>query len=417
MKQSHSHIEVAMYRLFEITPVPIILSFPDGKIEYANPALINLLGYDEEQIYQDDIIITHHDDIAMNRKIRSNLQSDPHTPVQIEKRYVHESGRTVHAQLNIVAQCDKKGNIQRYISQLFDLSSIKQSDSADILLNYLVNHSNDAIYVIDPKYGHILNCNLLAYRRLGYKKEELLQLTVADIHPDFKLKNNWQSHQEKIMQRHFIILESTHIRKDQTKFPVEANISYIKYNDAEYLLAIVRDISRRKKREREAIERSNLDPLTNLPNRRLLEQKLERTFTKAKQSHKFIAFMYIDLDNFKDINDTYGHSVGDAILVGTAKRLQHCVRQSDIVSRLGGDEFLVVMDNLEDKSLVPLLANKVLNEFKKPFKIQTHLLDAEASIGVSIYLNNGCNIQALIQLADEAMYQAKKESGASVYYI
>lgn len=417
MKQDDAQMEYSIYRLFEITPTPIALSFPDGKLEYANPALKSMLGYQYDDIYADDVTITHCDDIHLNKDIRLHLTKKPFEPLQIEKRYQHKLGHTVYAQLNIVAQADEHGEVKRLISQFIDLTAIKKLDAAELLLNHLVNQSNDAIYVIDAQFGQIVNCNNLAHRRLGYSKDDLLKLTVLDIKKDIHQPLDWANFLAKVKCDGNVISESEHIRKDGTSFPVEGNISYSYYNGRDYLLAIVRDISRRKQKELEALELSNLDPLTKLPNRRLLESKLKTMFSKAVQRKKIIAFMYIDLDNFKIINDSYGHTVGDEILVGTARRLTNCVRKSDIVTRLGGDEFLVVMSNIDKEDYIEAMAAKVLNEFSDPFKIQSHIIKADASIGVSTYLDNNKDSHTLIQLADEAMYQAKKQQGTSVYYL
>ena len=417
MNKNDADMEYSIYRLFEITPTPIVLSYPDGQLEYVNPALKAMLGYQGDEIYGDNVIITHLDDVHINAKIRNQLLEDPFTPIQVEKRYQHRLGHAIYTQLNIVAQADEQGTVKRYISQLIDLTAIKKLDAAEILLNHLVNQSNDAIYVIDPKFGQFLNCNELAHRRLGYNKDELLKLSVADIRTDIKQPEHWQAFIDKIKAKGSLIIESEHARKDGTSFPVEANISFTHHHNAHYLLSIVRDISRRKQKEREALERSNLDPLTKLPNRRILEQKLEEMFTKAKTKKTIIAFMYIDLDNFKQINDNFGHTIGDDILVGTANRLKNCVRKSDIVTRLGGDEFLIVMSNIEKEVYVEAMAAKVLKEFACPFKVQEQMIQADASVGVSIYMNNNNDAHTLIQLADEAMYQAKKQSGTSVYYL
>jgi len=417
MKRKNSQIENSMYRLFEITPIPIVLSFPNGKLEYVNPALNSMLGYEDEHIYADDVIITYLDDIHINEKIRERLKEKPFNSIQIEKRYMHKLGHPIYTQLNIVAQSDATGTVIRYISQLIDLTVIRKSDAAEILLNHLVNQSNDAIYVIEPNFGQILNCNRLAHQRLGYRKDELLKLNIVDIQPKLKVKGQRKEYFEKIKANGNLIVESLHTRKDSTEFPVEANISFIEYNEAGYLIAIVRDISRRKKREKEALEAANLDPLTKLPNRRILESKLQEIFIKAEKKETLVAFMYIDLDNFKQINDNHGHTIGDGILIGTANRLKHCVRKSDIVTRLGGDEFLVIMCGLANKALVEITANKLLDEFSSPFNIQSQIVKVEASIGVSVYTDKHTDAHTLIQLADEAMYQAKKQSGTSIYYI
>lgn len=417
MNKNDAEMEYSIYRLFEITPTPIVLSYPDGKLEYVNPALKAMLGYQGDEIYGDDVIITHLDDVHINETIRTKLLEDPFTPIQIEKRYQHRLGHAIYTQLNIVAQADEKGTVKRYISQLIDLTSIKKLDAAEILLNHLVNQSNDAIYVIDPKFGQFLNCNELAHRRLGYSKDELLNLSVKNIRVDISSSAQWQEFINKIKTKGSLIIESEHSRKDGTTFPVEANISLTHHHNAHYLLSIVRDISRRKQKEQEALELCNLDPLTKLPNRRILEKKLKDMFLKAKSHNNIIAFMYIDLDNFKQINDNFGHTIGDEILVGTANRLKNCVRKSDIVTRLGGDEFLVVMSNIDKEEYVEAMATKLLKEFSCPFKIKGQMVDVDASVGVSIYMNNNNDAHTLIQLADEAMYQAKKQAGTSVYYL
>jgi len=417
MKEDNLPIEEFIYRLFEITPVPIALSFPDGKLEYVNPALKRMLGYAGNEIYSNEVTITHVDDINVNKAIRKRLTLNPYNPIQLEKRYKHKLGHTIFVQLNIVAQTDNDKLIIRYISQLIDLTTIRKSDTAEILLNHLVDKSNDAIYVVEPEYGHILNCNQLAHQRLGYSKDELLKLSVSDLNSKFDIKERWNEHSKQIERKKNLVLESTHTRKDGTKIPIEASISFIKYNQTAYLLAIVRDISRRKQKELAALELANLDPLTKLPNRRTLENKLEQAFKKAKLKNTFIAFFFIDIDNFKLINDSYGHSVGDEILVGTANRLKHCIRESDIVTRMGGDEFLIVINNVEERSSIKIMADKLQEEFKSPFKVQSHLIPVKASIGVSVYSHNNGDAHTLIQLADEAMYEAKKELGTSIYYI
>jgi len=417
MNDNTPQLEKSIYRLFEVTPVPIALSFPDGKLEYVNPALKRMLGYTGDEIYSRKVIITHLDDIHVNETIRKRLAQNPFDPIQVEKRYKHKLGHTIFVQLNIVAQPDNDKLIKRYISQLIDLTTIKKSDAAEILLNHLVNKSNDAIYVVEPEYGQILNCNQLAHQRLGYSKDELLKLSVSDINHTLSDKGKWKELSKQIKLEVNIVVESTHTRKDGTKLPIEASVSFIEYNEKSYLLAIVRDISRRKQKELEALALANLDPLTKLPNRSLLEDELGKLFKKAKLKNTLIAFIFIDIDNFKLINDSYGHTVGDEVLVGTANRLKHCIRESDIVTRMGGDEFLVVMSGVENSSSLKIMASKLQEEFNSPFNIQKQLINVEVSIGVSMYLNKNEDAYTLIQLADEAMYEAKKQKGNSIYFI
>ena len=324
MKNNYNGIESSIYQLFEISPTPTALSFPDGKLEYVNPALNNLLGYDDEQIYESGITITHPDDLPVNREIRERLKKDPFTPIQVEKRYLHKLGHAIYGLLIMVAQPDENHVVKRYIAQIIDLSEVKKSDSAELLLNHLVSQSRDAIYVVDPKFGQILNCNHWAYKRLGYNKEELLQLTAFDINHNLKKGEAWQALINKIRQKNNVIMESELTRKDGSHFFIEANITYTRYNNKDYLFAVIRDISKRKKRELKKLRQSNLDPLTKLPNRNILESSISILFEQAKQKGTMIAVIYLDLDSFKQINDTHGHTIGDGVLIGTANRLKAC---------------------------------------------------------------------------------------------
>lgn len=420
MKRESSSIENSIYRLFEITPTPTILSFPNGRLEYVNPAAKKLFGYEKEEIYGTDVIITHPDDVLANKKLRKKLTDDPFSPVTIKKRYLHKSGYTIDALLVIVAQPDESVVVKRYIAQITDLSPIKKADAGELLLSHLVNESCDAIYVIDPNSGAILNSNNLGFQRLGYSKEELLTMSLTDFNPNYDTKNKWIQYIQLAQTKVRHIIESTHRKKDGTLIPIEASLSYTKHGGQEYLLAVVRDITQRKIKESEILITSNLDPLTQLPNRRILDVKLDEIFNKAKENDTYIAFIYIDLDKFKMINDSYGHTVGDAILQGAAGRLKRSVRKSDVITRLGGDEFLLVIPGFKDFSDIGILGQKIVYDFKSPFKIKTTMLHVSASIGVAVYredkANGNTDAKMLIERADSAMYEAKKYGGTHIVY-
>ncbi|KJY81450.1 hypothetical protein TW81_18005 [Vibrio galatheae] len=404
----------SIYRLFEVTPVPTIFTYPDGNLEYVNPALKKMLGYDGDEIYASNVVITHHQDLQLNERIRQQLNQPPFEPVQIEKRYKHKRGHTVYAQLNVVAQPDENDRVVRYISQLVDLTSIKKLYAAEVLLNKLVDQSNDAIYIVDPRFGQILNSNKPAYEMLGYSKEELLSMTVSDINPQYVTQLNWKDKIESIKRRESNVYESVLQKKDGTIFPTEVSVSYVELNQQSYILSIVRDISDRKEKELESLELANLDPLTQLPNRRVLDTKLREIFQQADEQEHMVGLIFIDIDDFKDINDRYGHSEGDIVLANIAKRLTHSLRQSDLVARIGGDEFLAVINGVSNKEHLNTLVTKLSNEFCFPFKTESRMLNVDVSIGVSIYPYDSHDPVALIRYADEAMYQAKKNLGTSI---
>ncbi|MFM9915540.1 MAG: diguanylate cyclase domain-containing protein, partial [Rhizobacter sp.] len=158
---------------------------------------------------------------------------------------------------------------------------------------------------------------------------------------------------------------------------------------------------------------ANLDPLTQLPNRVLLMDRFEQAIANARRSKKQIALLFVDLNNFKQINDTLGHAVGDEVLQLTARCLVGSVRASDTVSRHGGDEFLILLDDVSQASDAAAVAEKVIAALGMPALICEHVMRLTASIGISIYPSDGETAPALIALADAAMYRAKREGCGS----
>jgi diguanylate cyclase (GGDEF)-like protein/PAS domain S-box-containing protein len=416
MKPVCPELEKSIYRLFEITPTPTILSFPDGKLEYVNPALDELLGYKDDEVFADDVIITHPDDIEVSQFVRASLKSDPFTPVRIEKKYLHKNGHAVYCLLTMVAEPNEDGSVRRYIAQLMDLSAVKQAEATEVLLNHLIELSSDAIYVIDSETGHILNCNHLAYRILGYTKQELLNLTVGDINHDLGDPEKWQQHAEEIKRQSTLVIEFEHTCKNGDKLPIESCVSSTEYNNKVYFLAVCRDITQRKVKESKVLALINLDPLTRLPNRRVLDRKLSEIDSATSDENTLTAVIYLDLDNFKKINDSYGHAIGDAVLVGVANRLRKCVRKSDLIVRLGGDEFLIVSNGFKDEEQIESLADNILDEFGSPFTVGNSILKVDISIGISVNIDNNFDTETLIQCADEAMYVAKEKAGSARHY-
>lgn len=153
---------------------------------------------------------------------------------------------------------------------------------------------------------------------------------------------------------------------------------------------------------------ANYDHLTRLPNRHLLQSRLEQAIERADKSNLPLGVLFIDLDNFKQVNDASGHTAGDKLLVETASRICKCVRAEDTTARFGGDEFMIIMSEINDIQSLEKTCQKILDQLKKPFHIDSDIFFITASIGVSIYPEDGLNPEALISYADQAMYEAKK---------
>lgn len=150
------------------------------------------------------------------------------------------------------------------------------------------------------------------------------------------------------------------------------------------------------------------DSLTGLPNRMLLDDRMAQAALSAARTRQSFALMFIDLDRFKPVNDTFGHGVGDELLKAVAKRVAACLRKADTVARTGGDEFVVLLNDLADPKHAGIVSSKILDELSRPFIIERHELNISASIGISVYPRNGSDVNVLKANADTAMYQAKR---------
>jgi diguanylate cyclase (GGDEF)-like protein len=166
----------------------------------------------------------------------------------------------------------------------------------------------------------------------------------------------------------------------------------------------------RKNKELELAYLANHDPLTGLPNRRLFSNRLERGMKRfyRKTDHLSLGILLLDLDNFKSVNDAYGHQIGDKVLETIAKRLLHRLRHNDTVARMGGDEFVIILEGIMEESIGLLVANNILDTISRPIVIDDIRITVTGSIGISYYPNHGDDVDILLEKADKAMYQAKK---------
>jgi len=183
--------------------------------------------------------------------------------------------------------------------------------------------------------------------------------------------------------------------------------SYLAADGAKYQYVFTTDLSNQKQYEEKLQFSATHDPLTNLPNRSLFFGFLDRALARGYRYGKIVAVVLLDLDNFKQINDTRGHFTGDQVLRAVAERLLGCLRLSDSVARLGGDEFTVIIEDLTSENDINVVASKLLHAFDLPFPVDGELFAVNASIGISVFPVDGDNVQTLLQKADIAMYRAK----------
>ncbi|WP_432472734.1 bifunctional diguanylate cyclase/phosphodiesterase [Amphritea sp. HPY] len=250
----------------------------------------------------------------------------------------------------------------------------------------------------------ILDFNEIAERLFGYTREELLQLSMADIYAPDKLKKTRQQ-----LADGSTCIESEAVRRDGVSFPVEVNVKHTQIDGQDQWMSAIRDITLRKQQEKRMHYQAQFDALTNLPNRKLMRERLERAITRARLKGTLVVLMFIDLDDFKKINDTLGHEVGDQLLVSVSGRLQDAVREGDTLARYGGDEFILMLEDQEGLYDAEIVARKMLAVLGMEFRLLGRSFFISGSIGISVAPGDGIAPDELLKKADTAMYRVKDE--------
>lgn len=211
--------------------------------------------------------------------------------------------------------------------------------------------------------------------------------------------------------------ESTNVRKDGTEFPVQLTSIAVRRSDRHVgIVTICEDISERKATEEKIYLLAHMDSLTGLPNRRLFHDRLDHALARARREGRKICLAYLDLDNFKEINDTYGHDFGDKLLQGVAARMSAIMRESDTLARLGGDEFIVILDSVKGEDNFTTAAQRMLSIFTPPFEINGRQINTSASIGIAIFPDDAEEGDMLLKAADAAMYHVKEEGSCGFHF-
>jgi diguanylate cyclase (GGDEF)-like protein/PAS domain S-box-containing protein len=263
----------------------------------------------------------------------------------------------------------------------------------------------DSMMILDLD-GNIRDINRTGYERLGYTRDELVGMHITRLDPpEFAAK---VAQRLDDIEKGGAIFESAHLRKDGTVMPVEINGRTIELDGKKVIFSIIRDISSRKTVELKIAQLAHFDELTNLPNRNLFYDRLDQAVARAKRYHQKFAILFMDLDGFKQVNDEFGHHVGDSLLGMVAERLTKSARDMDTVARVGGDEFVFILNNIEQADNVSLVANKILESLSRPFVVKGKSCSIGCSIGISIFPDDTEEADTLVKMADDAMYIAKK---------
>ncbi|ADE11267.1 diguanylate cyclase with PAS/PAC sensor [Sideroxydans lithotrophicus ES-1] len=285
-------------------------------------------------------------------------------------------------------------------------------------LQSVISNVMDGIITINES-GLIQGFNPAAEDIFGYSQQEALGKNVNMLMPEphHSLHDTYIDRYLHTGQASILGIrgrETSAIKKNGEEFPMEISISEMVLGGHRYFIGIVRDITERKKAEQKIAHLAHYDYLTDLPNRALMLDVLDHSVALAKRNKHKVAVLFIDLDGFKNINDTLGHDAGDLLLKGVSGRLRQTIRGSDTVARVGGDEFIVVLDNVGSDRNAALVADKIIMSLTEAFDLKGTSSFIGASIGISLYPDDEKDSIKLIKLADEAMYLAK-QSGKNTY--
>jgi diguanylate cyclase (GGDEF)-like protein/PAS domain S-box-containing protein len=288
----------------------------------------------------------------------------------------------------------------------------------------MIETSLDAVLGIDSR-GRILEFNPAAERTFGYPSDDVIGCEFAELLIPSEdrqahrraLQEAFEDHQQAPFERR---IETTAQRADGTRLPVELSVTLVHGSDEDepVMYCFVRDISERRRGEEQLAYLAYHDPLTGLPNRVLVEEQLDLALARARRSDTAVALLFIDLDDFKTVNDRLGHAAGDQLLTAVASRLRGVLRDTDVLARQGGDEFLVLIADLDNAPAhaAEAVGAKLHEALTEPFVIAGAELRIAASIGVSVYPDDAADTEALLRHADAAMYRAKGAGGGQVAF-
>jgi len=271
-------------------------------------------------------------------------------------------------------------------------------------------HMADAVINFDGQ-GNVKSLNPSAEGMFGYLPNEIIGQSISCILPEMGEGLSVTSFNANSIGTGggWHNFETVGCHKNQTCFPLDLSISKIDLEGRLTFIAIIHNIAERKRYEERLEFQANHDGLTNLPNRNLLNDRIRQAMLMSQRSHSEIAVFFVDIDNFKFINDSLGHDIGDMLLKIAAERLTGCVRSGDTVARQGGDEFVIVISDQSVSDHATLIADKMQELIAQPFCINEHELVITCSIGISIFPRDGEDVQTLIKNAEAAMYRAKEQ--------
>ncbi len=420
LKESHDRY----VDLYEFAPIGYLTLADSDVIVEANLTGATLLGVERKKLLRRRFLSF----VATDNRDRwhcfyRGIMKHPGS-AELELVLQRGNGSTFHAHID--SRCMNAGDRVRIT--LTDIPERKLAEQAvqqsEAKFRAIFEYANDAILIMTE--DTFIDCNQKTEQMFCCRREEILNRKPYELSPPFQqdMRNSKDSILEKISTALTGVpqfFEWEFKKFDGTLFDAEVSLNHIEVGGKIMLQSIVRDITERKQAEKEIRNLAFYDVLTKLPNRRLFLDRFRNALPISARHNSYGALLFLDLDKFKPLNDTYGHDCGDLMLIEVAARIQSCLREIDTAARLGGDEFVILIEDVsndqeEASHRVGLVAEKIREALVRPYLLNRHEHHSSPSIGVCLYLGCRLPVNVLLKHADMAMYKAKNIGGNAVRF-
>ncbi|MBL1321296.1 MAG: EAL domain-containing protein [Methylophaga sp.] len=406
--------------ILNASPTPFIVHNKQKEIVYVNDAFTAQFGYTLKDISTPDkrgtTIYSNREYACKIKKIweqhlKEGIQNNIFKPLEVQLRCKNGDCRTIIAHATHLPE-----SANNLLISLHDITRHKQNEEMIQLASTVFQHSGEGMLVtsaekniiaINPAFSSITNfseADVLNKPASILISKRYDSAFLTEVNSILELSGQWQG-------------EVWVCRKKGEEILVWSTINTI-YNEdgsVKQRVTLFSDITEKRQAELLALKQANYDPLTSLPNRTFFFTRLEEEIKNSNITNKPLAIFFLDLDGFKVINDAFGHPVGDKLLIEAGKRIADTAPNEDSVARFGGDEFTVLLPNLNDLNRIALIADTIITSLNQPFQIEGNLVYISASIGITIYPDDALTADDLLRNADQAMYFAK-DAGRSRYF-